>query len=236
MKYLLTGGGTGGHVYPALAVADELRRRDPEAKFLYVGVRGRLEESVVPARGYPLRFVHARPFPRSRSPFALVWFALHLSLGILVASVLLLHFRPHVIFGTGGFVSAPIMFACGVLRRLGLCRARLFVYSPDAQPGLLNQIAGRLADRIGVVFEQAGRWFDMKRVAIVGFPVRRELLALDAVDSGSICTPTSAHSAPAIAALDAGKHVLVEKPMAATTAEARQMVDAADRSGKMLMV
>ncbi|HJP30306.1 MAG TPA: glycosyltransferase [Candidatus Latescibacteria bacterium] len=179
MKYLLTGGGTGGHVYPALAVADELRRRDPEAKFLYVGVRGRLEESVVPARGYPLRFVHARPFPRSRSPFALVWFALHLSLGILVASVLLLHFRPHVIFGTGGFVSAPIMFACGVLRRLGLCRARLFVYSPDAQPGLLNQIAGRLADRIGVVFEQAGRWFDMKRVAIVGFPVRRELLELD---------------------------------------------------------
>ncbi|SVC25133.1 uncharacterized protein METZ01_LOCUS277987, partial [marine metagenome] len=62
------------------------------------------------------------------------------------------------------------------------------------------------------------------------------MLALDAVDAVSICTATSAHSAPAIAALDAGKHVLVEKPMAATTAEARQMVDAADRSGKMLMV
>lgn len=179
MRYLLTGGGTGGHVYPALAVADELRRRDPEAQFLYVGVRGRLEEVVVPARGYRLRFVRARPFPRSKSPLALAWFAFHLGLGILSAAVILLRFRPHVIFGTGGFVSAPIMFACGALRKIGLSRARLFVYSPDAQPGLLNQIAGRMADRVGVVFEQAARWFDMKRVAIVGFPVRRELFDLD---------------------------------------------------------
>jgi UDP-N-acetylglucosamine--N-acetylmuramyl-(pentapeptide) pyrophosphoryl-undecaprenol N-acetylglucosamine transferase len=179
LRYLLTGGATGGHVYPALAVADELRRRDPEAQFLYVGVRGRLEESVVPARGYRIRFVRARPYPRSKSPLALAWFALHLSLGILAATILLLHFRPHVIFGTGGFVSAPVMFACGALRKIGLSRSRLFVYSPDAQPGLMNQIAGRLADRVGVVFEQAARWFDMKRVAIVGFPVRRELLDLD---------------------------------------------------------
>ena len=79
--------------------------------------------------------------------------------------------------------------------------------------------------------EAAPQW-GVERV----FADYRELLALDAVDAVSICTPTSAHSAPAIAALDAGKHVLVEKPMAATTAEARQMVDAADRSGKMLMV
>jgi UDP-N-acetylglucosamine--N-acetylmuramyl-(pentapeptide) pyrophosphoryl-undecaprenol N-acetylglucosamine transferase len=134
---------------------------------------------VVPARGYRLSFVRARPFPRSKSPLALAWFGVHLAIGTLTAIILILRFRPHVIFGTGGFVSAPIMFACGALRKLGLCRARLFVYSPDAQPGLLNQIAGRLADRIGVVFEQAAHWFDMKRVAILGFPVRRELLKLD---------------------------------------------------------
>ncbi len=79
--------------------------------------------------------------------------------------------------------------------------------------------------------EAATQW-GVERV----FADYRELLALDAVDAVSICTATCAHSAPAIAALDAGKHVLVEKPMAATTAEARQMVDAADRSGKMLMV
>jgi UDP-N-acetylglucosamine--N-acetylmuramyl-(pentapeptide) pyrophosphoryl-undecaprenol N-acetylglucosamine transferase len=178
-KYLLTGGATGGHIYPALAVADELRRRDPESRFLYVGARGRIEERVVPERGYDLRFVAAAPFPRSRSPFALLRFGLTLVRGTLAAAVHLLRFRPHVVFGTGGYVSAPVMFALGLLRKIGLSRARLFVYSPDAQPGLLNQVAGRFADRIGLVFEQGARWFDMKRVAIVGFPVRRELLHLD---------------------------------------------------------
>ena len=71
MKYLLTGGGTGGHVYPALAIADELGRRQPEAEFLYVGRADKLESWVVPNRGYPIRFVRSRPFPRSRSPWSL---------------------------------------------------------------------------------------------------------------------------------------------------------------------
>ena len=67
MKYLLTGGGTGGHVYPALAIADELRRKQPDAEFLYVGVRNKLEDRVVPGRGYTLRYVRSRPFPRAIS-------------------------------------------------------------------------------------------------------------------------------------------------------------------------
>lgn len=176
MRYLLTGGGTGGHVYPALAIADEIRRREEDAEFLYVGVRGRLEARVVPARGYRLKFVRSRPFPRSRSPIALAAFALTLAWGTLTAAAVLLRYRPGLILCTGGYVSAPVMFACGFMRKLGLCRARVFVYEPNAHPGLLNQVVGRLADRIGVAFEQAGHWFDMKRVAIVGFPVRRELL------------------------------------------------------------
>ncbi|MFH1571007.1 MAG: glycosyltransferase [Gemmatimonadota bacterium] len=183
MRYLLTGGGTGGHVYPALAIADEIRRRETDAEFLYVGVRGRLEERVVPGRGYRLRFVRSRPFPRSRSAIALARFALTLGWGTLVAAAILVRFRPGLILCTGGYVSAPVMFACGMLRQLGLCRAKVFVYEPNAHPGLLNQAVGRLADRVGVAFEQAGRWFDMRRVAVVGFPVRRELLEVGAEES-----------------------------------------------------
>ena len=179
VRYLFTGGGTGGHVYPALAVADEIRRRQPEARFLYVGVRGRLEERVVPARGYPLRRLPSRPFPRTRRAWPLLRFSLVLAAGVAGAVLVLLRFRPHVIFATGGFVSAPILFASGLLRKVGLSRARVFAYEPNAHPGLLNQAVGRIADRIGVVFEQAARWFDMKRVAVVGFPVRRELTRLD---------------------------------------------------------
>lgn len=179
MKYLLTGGGTGGHVYPALAIADEIRQRHDNAEFLYVGRKDKLESWVVPAHGYPIRFVRSRAFPRTSSPFALLWFLLTLWVGIVQGAWILLRYRPQIIIGTGGYVSAPILFAYGILAKIGLCSARVFLYEPNAHPGLLNQVAGRLAQRIGVAFEQAGRWFDMKRVAVVGYPVRRSFLALD---------------------------------------------------------
>lgn len=179
MRYLLTGGGTGGHVYPALAIAEEIRRRQSDARFLYVGRRDKLEAWAVPARDFPIRFVRARAYPRSRSVRALVAFALVLAWGIVQSIIILLRFRPQVIVGTGGYVSAPILFAHGLLQKIGLSRARVFLYEPNAHPGMLNQVVGRLAHRVGIAFEQAGRWFDMKRVAVVGYPVRREFLELD---------------------------------------------------------
>ena len=179
MKYLLTGGGTGGHVYPALAIADELRRNDPQAEFVYVGLRGRIESRIVPHRGYPLRYVRSRPFPRSLSITALLKFAASLLVGCMMAAQILLRFRPQIIISTGGYVSAPIIFAAGLLCKIGLSGAKIFLYEPNAQPGLLNQAGGRFADRIGVAFEQAARWFDMKRVCVVGHPVRSEIIAAD---------------------------------------------------------
>ncbi len=183
VKYLLTGGGTGGHVYPALAIADEIRRQEPESRFLYVGVRHRLESRVVPDKGYPLCFVRSRPFPRAASLTGFALFAVTLAVGVMGAILILFRFRPDVIICTGGFVSAPVMFAFGTLRKLGLSRAKVFLYEPNAHPGLLNHAVGRLADRIGLAFEQAGRWFDMKRVAVVGYPVRREFLEVVGEDA-----------------------------------------------------
>jgi len=174
MKCLLTGGGTGGHVYPALAIATEIQRRYKDVEFLYVGRRDKLEAWVVPQHGFPLQYVRSRPFPRSSSPLALALFGFVLGLGILKAAVILLRFKPALIVCTGGYVSAPIMLAFRVLRKIGLIRSKVFLYEPNAYPGLLNQVAGKVADRIGVAFEQAGKWFDMKRVAVVGYPVRRQ--------------------------------------------------------------
>ncbi len=179
MKYLLTGGGTGGHVYPALAIANEIRQTRTDAEFLYVGHRDRLDAWVVPEQGYPIRFVRARSFPRTRSLVPLLRFASVLAVGVVQAAFILLRYRPQIIISTGGFVSAPILFAHGAMAKVGLSRARVFIYEPNAYPGLLNQITGRLAQRIGVAFEQAGRWFDAKRVAVVGYPVRRSFLNLD---------------------------------------------------------
>jgi UDP-N-acetylglucosamine--N-acetylmuramyl-(pentapeptide) pyrophosphoryl-undecaprenol N-acetylglucosamine transferase len=179
MKYLLTGGGTGGHVYPALALADEIAERQHSASFLYVGLANKLESWVVPKRGFPIRFVRSRACPRSTSLWSWLGFSATLAVGILQASLILLRYRPHLIISTGGYVSAPIMFAHGILKTIGCSRSKVFIFEPNAHPGMLNQAAGRMADRIGVAFEQAGRWFDMRRVAVVGYPVRRELLASD---------------------------------------------------------
>ena len=174
MKCLLTGGGTGGHVYPALAIATEIRQRHKDVEFLYVGTRDKLESWVVPEHGYAIKYVRSRPFPRSKSPLALVLFALVLGVGILKAAFILLCFKPSLIVCTGGYVSAPIMLACSILRKFHLIQSKVFLYEPNAYPGLLNQVAGHGADCIGVAFEQASQWFDMKRVAVVGYPVRRE--------------------------------------------------------------
>ena len=179
MKYLLTGGGTGGHVYPALAIANEIRQTRTDAEFLYVGHRDKLDAWVVPEQGYAIRFVRARPFPRTRSLVPLLRFAIALAVGVVQGALILLRYRPQIIISTGGFVSAPILFAHGAMAKVGLSRARVFLYEPNAYPGLLNQITGRLAQRIGVAFEQAGRWFDAKKVAVVGYPVRRSFLNLD---------------------------------------------------------
>ena len=215
MKYLLTGGGTGGHVYPALAIAEEIRRQREGAQFLYVGRRDKLESGVVPAHNYPIRFVRASPFPRSGSPWALAKFMLTLWVGILQAVLILLRYRPQVIIGTGGYVSAPILFAYGALAKIGLVRAQVFLYEPNAHPGLLNQVVGRLAQRIGVAFEQAGRWFDMKRVAVVGYPVRRTFLQLDPQAARQQLDIPAAHKVVLVFGGSGGARVINEAVVAA---------------------
>jgi len=173
-RYLVTGGGTGGHVYPAIAIADEVRRRDPEARILYVGVRGRAEERIVPRRGYPIRFVSSEGWPGTRRPLALVRFLAKLTAGFVKSLFILLSFRPKVVIGTGGYVSAPIMLAAIVLRKFGLFSGRTFIHEQNTFPGKLNRLIGALVDRVGVSFPESLKYFP-RTGTWVGYPVRREL-------------------------------------------------------------
>lgn len=177
-RYIVTGGGTGGHVYPAIAIADEIRRRDPSATFRYVGVRGRSEETIVPRRGYPLTFVRSAGWPGGKNPIKLGVFALALGLGILRSVGLLLSFRPTLIIGTGGYVSAPIMLAAIGLRRLGLIKASTFIHEQNTFPGRLNKLVGQRVDCVGVSFPETLKHFPGRGV-YVGYPVRREVGEVD---------------------------------------------------------
>jgi UDP-N-acetylglucosamine--N-acetylmuramyl-(pentapeptide) pyrophosphoryl-undecaprenol N-acetylglucosamine transferase len=175
--FLFTGGGTGGHVAPALAIAEELRQRHPEARFHYVGVAGKAEATMVP-RAWKLKgdggtdqlhFVRSQGFP-GKSPRLLI-FALVLLLGVLKAMTILIRYRPQLVVATGGYVSAPIVFAVAALRKLRLANPVVFIHEQNAAPGRMNQLGVRIANRVGVSFP--GTPIARSKRLEVGYPVRK---------------------------------------------------------------
>ena len=171
-RILLTGGGTAGHVNPALAIGRSLAGEG--TRFLYVGVRGRAEAEVVPREGIPIRFVRASGYPGPRPSLALVTFLANLVAGTARAAFMLLSFRPDTIIGTGGFASAPVMFAAALLRKLRLNRARVYVHEQNAAPGKLNLLVGRTAHRVFVTFPETLHSFSSNGV-LTGYPLRRRI-------------------------------------------------------------
>lgn len=182
-KFLFTGGGTGGHVTPALAIADELKSRNKDAAFLYVGVRGKAEETLVPRAGYPIKFVRSLGFPGFRNLPRLLLFSFNLSLGILKSGLILLAFRPTVIVATGGYVSAPILFAATFLRKIKLIRPRIFIHESNVILGRLNALAAAFADRVGVSFPETLAVLNSGKAVYVGYPVRKRVAVGDRLEA-----------------------------------------------------
>jgi UDP-N-acetylglucosamine--N-acetylmuramyl-(pentapeptide) pyrophosphoryl-undecaprenol N-acetylglucosamine transferase len=170
-RILLTGGGTAGHVNPALAIGSALAA--PDTRFLFVGVRGRIEEEVVPREGIPIKFVRASGYPSGLSP-ELAKFCLNLLIGTIQSLFILLRFRPEVIVGTGGYVSAPVIMAAVMLRKIGLGRARIFIHEQNAVPGKLNRLMGRFAHQVFVTFPETLVYFPGTGV-LSGYPLRRRI-------------------------------------------------------------
>lgn len=166
-------------MYPALAIADEIRKRRPDARIVYIGARGKIEAMLVPRHGYPIHLIRARGLPSRKRPGPLIAFAALTGLGIVQSLFLLLRIRPDVVVATGGYASAPLMVALGMLRFLRLSSARSFVHEQNAVPGLVNRVVGRFADRVGVSFEKSLRYFPPGKAVHVGYPVRREIASVD---------------------------------------------------------
>ena len=171
-RILLTGGGTAGHVNPALAIGAALA--EPGSEVLFVGVKGRAEEQVVPREGIPIHFVRASGFPGARPSPAFARFLFDLAVGTAQAAVLLLRFRPDVLVGTGGFASAPVIFAATFLKKLRLSKARVFVHEQNAVPGKLNRLVGRFAEKVFVTFPETLSLFPGNG-ALTGYPVRKRI-------------------------------------------------------------
>ncbi len=169
-RFLLTGGGTGGHVTPALAAAGALAQRYPDAVFRYAGLADKAEGVMAPRAGLPLSRITSRGLPRPGP--ALIPFALHLALGTLRAVGILLRHRPSLILATGGYVAAPVVLANALLRRLRLSRTPLLVHEQNSHLGRLNRLAARFADLVAVSFPETLAELPAGKGVYVGYPVR----------------------------------------------------------------
>ena len=171
MKIVLTGGGTGGHAYPALSIAQELRSEFPECELLYIGSRNSIEERLAREAGLTFYGVTSRKITKLASPDTVLT-ALALSKGFTEALGKLRRFRPDVVVGTGGYASAAVVMA-QVLRR-----GKTVIVEPDVIPGRTNRWLGRYVSRICVAFEDAVSRLPAGKAVVTGSPIRSELMSL----------------------------------------------------------
>ncbi len=172
MRVILTGGGTGGHIYPALAIARMLRAQHPDVELLYIGTKKGLERDLVPREGIPYEFIEVEGLQRTLSLRAVktAWLALT---SILAASRLVSRFRPDVVIGTGGYVVVPVITAARVL---GI---RAGILELDAHAGLANRLVYRLADTVMLGMENRANTFaKAKHVVLTGNPRASEVSML----------------------------------------------------------
>jgi len=173
MKILIAGGGTGGHVFPGIAVAEELQRVRRDIEVIFVGTRGGLEAQAVPEAGFKIRFLAGSGFHRQRA-WLWPWAALVNFFGFLQALVLVLTENPQVVLGTGGYVSAPVAFAARLLGR------PLILQEQNSVPGLANRVLARFANEVHLSFLEARSYFGRRdHLKITGNPVRAVILSGD---------------------------------------------------------
>ncbi len=169
MRMLIAGGGTGGHLFPGIALAEEFTTRHPRNAVLFVGTRRGLEARVVPAAGFTLETISVRGLKgKSLGSFLVGLLALPRSL--LEAWRILSRFRPEVVVGVGGYASGPVVLAAW-LRRIPTA-----VQEQNALPGFTNRVLGHLVQAVFISFEEARAAFPREKTHLVGNPVRRKLL------------------------------------------------------------
>ena len=172
MKFVLTCGGTAGHINPALAVAGRLKELLPESKFLFLGAEGKMEMELVPRAGYEIRALPVTNVSRGKSPEALLHNlkTLHnVRVSRRMTREILKEFQPDAVIGTGGYVCYP------VLREAARMRIPTAVHESNAVPGLTTKMLAGVVDRIMVGFEESrAHYRDPERVVVTGTPVRGE--------------------------------------------------------------
>jgi UDP-N-acetylglucosamine--N-acetylmuramyl-(pentapeptide) pyrophosphoryl-undecaprenol N-acetylglucosamine transferase len=165
IRLIVSGGGTGGHIYPALAIATELKNKISGSEVLFVGALGKMEMEKVPKAGYQIKGVWISGFQRSLS-LQNILFPLKLIVSLFQAFFIIKQFKPTIVVGTGGFASGPVL---QVAQWLGL---PTLIQEQNSYPGITNRLLSKKVDSICVAFEGMDRFFPLHKIKMTGNPIR----------------------------------------------------------------
>lgn len=168
-RFIISGGGTGGHIFPAIAIADELKRRLPDAEILFVGAKDRMEMQKVPQAGYPIEGLWISGLQRKLSWQNLL-FPLKFISSLLKSRSIIKRFKPDVVIGTGGFASGAVVKVAG---QMGI---PTFIQEQNSYAGITNKMLAKNAHKICVAYDAMEQFFPKEKIVKTGNPIRDGLL------------------------------------------------------------
>lgn len=170
-RAIISGGGTGGHIFPAIAIADALKTLDPGVEILFIGAKGRMEMEKVPRAGYQIQGLWISGLQRKLTIKNLI-FPIKVIYSLIKADRILSKFTPDVVIGVGGYASGPTLRAA--VRR----KIPTLIQEQNSFPGITNKILGRKVDKICVAYDSMERFFPSDKIIFTGNPVRRDITTI----------------------------------------------------------
>lgn len=168
-RFIISGGGTGGHIYPAVAIANELKSRFPEAEFLFVGAKDKMEMQKVPQAGYAIKGLWISGIQRKLT-FDNAMFPFKLLSSMWNSFRIIKSFKPDVVIGTGGFASGAVLKVASMLN------IPTVIQEQNSYPGITNKLLAKKANKICVAYENLERFFPKDKMILTGNPVRQDLI------------------------------------------------------------
>lgn len=168
MRIIISGGGTGGHIFPALSIAEAMKRHDPDCEILFVGAEGKMEMEKVPAAGYKITGLPVAGLKRALS-LSNLSLPFKIAKSLRMAGKIIREFNPDVVIGVGGYASAPVLWKA---QSMGIAT---LIQEQNSYAGLTNRILGKKASRICVAYEGMNRFFPSGKIILTGNPIRQSI-------------------------------------------------------------
>ena len=171
MRVIISAGGTGGHIYPALAIIKKIKEMEPKSEFLYIGTHNRMENDIVPKHGIPFKTIEIYGF--SKNPIQDIKTIKKFIVAYKKAKKMIEEFKPDVVIGVGGYVTGPVIYAAN---KLGI---KTFIHEQNSIPGKCNKFLSKYVDMIGVSMKSSLKAFPKSKVHFTGNPCSEEALKIE---------------------------------------------------------